>query len=365
MQSFERISSVLGGAGGALGKRLFLARQAAFWLDELGALHALDDVRARVVEVIDETADVKTFVLEPSAGWSGHCAGEYTLVKVDIDGVREQRCYSISSAPGEGHISITVKLVPGGRVSTWLHRHARPGDILRIGQPAGEFVLPAPTPDKLLLVSGGSGITPVMSILRDLAVRDDIRDVTFVHYARSRADVIFGEELEDLAERHPGLRLIVRLDDDPTTPLGFDEADFAGLVPDFAARWTYLCGPAPVMDRAERMWDRAGASARLVIERFSSPLTLAPVPAAGAVQVRLSRSSREVVARGAGSLLEQLERAGERPPNGCRMGICHTCKCRKRSGTVQNLLTGELSSEPDQDIQLCISVPRSNLELDL
>jgi stearoyl-CoA 9-desaturase NADPH oxidoreductase len=83
------------------------------------------------------------------------------------------------------------------------------------------------------------------------------------------------------------------------------------------------------------------------------------------VQVRLARSGRDVVAKGAGSLLEQLERAGEHPAHGCRIGICHTCKCRKRSGTVQNLVTGEVSSEPDQEIQLCISVPRSDLEVDL
>jgi ferredoxin len=178
--------------------------------------------------------------------------------------------------------------------------------------------------------------------------------------------VIFGEELADLAERHPGLQLIVRTDDEAGRPLGFDEGDFAALVPDFAARTTYLCGPGALMERVEKLWHCAGASTHLSRERFAPPARLvgARAPLAG-VGVRLARSERRVTAAGEGALLEQLERAGERPANGCRIGICHTCTCRKHSGTVENLLTGEVSSEPDQDIQLCISVPRSDLDLDL
>jgi ferredoxin len=178
--------------------------------------------------------------------------------------------------------------------------------------------------------------------------------------------VIFGGELVELAAHHPGLRLLLCLDDDASTPRGFDEACFAKLLPDFRDRSTFLCGPKPLMDRAERLFESVGASDRLQLERFTPALRLLPTASsADGVQVRLGRSERSVVARGEGSLLEQLERAGERPAHGCRIGICHTCKCRKQSGTVQNLVTGEVSSEPDQEIQLCISMPRSDLELDL
>jgi ferredoxin-NADP reductase len=345
---------------------LFLDRQAEFWMGELDPVRSLGEPRARVVEVVEETRDTKTFALRPNAAWSGHRAGQYTSVEVEIDGVRVRRCYSISSAPGDAFVSITVKRVSGGRVSTWLHEHVRAGDVLRLGAPAGDFVLPSPTPKKVLLLSGGSGITPVMSMLRDLAACDAIDDVVFVHHARSRADVIFGDELADLAARHAGLRLVLCLDDDASGPGGFDEAYFATQVPDFGERSTFLCGPTPLMDRAERLWERVGASDLLELERFTPALRPLPtMPATGGVQVRLRRSARNVVAKGQGSLLEQLERAGERPPHGCRIGICRTCKCRKQSGTVQNLVTGEVSSEPDEEIQLCISSPRSDLELDL
>lgn len=366
MISMEGIANAWTATGSTAVQRLFFDRQAEFWMGELDPLRSLTEIRARVVEVVEETEDTKTFVLQPNAAWRGHRAGQYTSVEVEVNGVRVHRCYSISSRPGEALVSITVKRVPGGRVSTWLHEHTRSGDILRLGAAAGDFVLPSATPAKLLLLSGGSGITPVMSMLRDLRAHDAIDDVVFVHYARSRADVIFGEELADLAASHAGLRLVLCLDDEPSAPRGFEEVRFAGLVPDFAGRSTFLCGPGPLMDRAERLWASVDASARLQRESFAPAPTLMPSasPAKG-VHVLLTRSDRAVVAKGEGSLLEQLERAGERPAHGCRIGICHSCKCRKRSGTVHNLVTGEVSSEPDEEIQLCISVPRSDLELDL
>jgi ferredoxin len=160
------------------------------------------------------------------------------------------------------------------------------------------------------------------------------------------------------------LRVLWRLGDQPDGR--FDEARLARLVPDFAARWTWLCGPPGLMARAARMWADAGAEDRLSRERFVAAVpTASPAGPAPALRVLLSPSGRSFAADPAATLLDQLERAGERPVHGCRIGICHTCKCRKRSGTVLNLRTGELSSQPDEEIQLCLSVPRSDLELDL
>lgn len=334
-------------------RRLFLDRQAEILLAELDPVWSLSETRARVVAIIDETHDTKTFVLAPNAGWQGHQAGQFTTLEVEIDGVRTRRCYSLCSAPGDRHPAITVKRAPGGQVSNWLHDELRVGDVVGLGAASGDFVLPAPLPARLLLLSGGSGVTPVMSMLRELAARDAVADVVFINYARSRADVIFRDELTQLAARHAGLRLLLCIDD------GFAEARFAELVPDFAARDTFLCGPPAMMACAEKLW--AGSS-RLRRERFAAPV---PRAAGASVQVSLIRSGKTLAISGQGSLLQQLEAAGERPGYGCRMGICHTCRCRKQSGTVENLLTGAVSSTPDEDIQLCISVPRSDLELGL
>lgn len=342
-------------------KRLFLDCQIDFWLGELHPAWSLTELRGRVVRVIDETHDVKTFVLEPGAGWPGHRAGQYVPVEVEIDGARVRRCYSISSAPGDGHVAITVKRVPGGRVSGFLHDHVHEGSVIGLGTPAGDFVLGGSPSAGLLLLSGGSGATPGMAILRDMAARGAVRSVVYVQAARSAADVIFRDELRALAKEHPGLRLVFRLDDEATTgPL--DEAELRALVPDFAERETLLCGPPGMMDAMERIWSRAGARDWLRTERFVAARP--PAATADGVTLRLSRSARSVPA-GPGTLLEQLERAGERPAYGCRMGICQTCRCRKLTGTVEDLLTGAVSSEPDQEIRLCVSVARSDLNLAL
>src|SRR5436190_9677684 len=157
--------------GAKAARRFFLDRQAAFLLREIHPVWSLDEIRAAVVDVIDETPDVKTFVLAPNARWRGHRAGQFTTIEVEIDGVRTRRCYSVSSKPGDARPTITVKRTPDGRVSRWLHENLARGDVVTLSPAAGDFVLPESVPAKLLMLSGGSGITPVMSMLRDLDAR--------------------------------------------------------------------------------------------------------------------------------------------------------------------------------------------------
>jgi stearoyl-CoA 9-desaturase NADPH oxidoreductase len=347
-----------------LARRLLLDRQAEFWLGEVDPTWSFGGLRARVTEVVAETRDVKTFVLRPNRAWRGHRAGQHTAIEVEIDGVRVRRCYSISSAPGELP-AITVKRLPGGRVSGWLHDHVQPGSVLGLAPAAGDFVLPVPLPPRLLMLGGGSGLTPLMSMLRDLAAHGTLADVVLVQCARSAADALFGGELEHLAARHRGLRVIRCLGDGAPGPGRLDEDLLRRLVPDLAERETFLCGPPALMERIERLWASVGASDRLHRERFTLATPAAPIADDGqAYTVTLSGTRRRFTAR-PGTLLEELERAGERPRFGCRMGICHGCRCRKVRGSVENLLTGAISSEPDEDIQPCISVARSDVELGL
>lgn len=348
--------------GSTVARRLFLDRAAAFWLGELDPAWSLTERRARVLTVTRETADATTFTLDPGPRWPGHRAGQYATVDVEVDGARVRRCYSLASRPGEGTVAITVKRVAGGRASTFMHDHLRPGAVVGLGDPCGDFVLPAVTPERILLLSGGSGITPVMSMLRDLAARDALHDVAFVHCARTRDDVIFRAELEALAARHAGLTLTLSLDDEHG-PL--DAAGLVARVPDAFARDTFLCGPEGMMTAFEGAWARAGASHRLRRERFGAPRA---VPAGGTAQpvtLRLSRSDRSHVAAAPGTLLEQLERAGERPVFGCRMGICNTCRCTRRAGAVVDTVTGLVSREPDEEIRLCTSVALTDVDLAL
>lgn len=349
-------------------RRLLLYRQAEFWLARMDPIRSLGEIRAKIVAVVPEARDVKTFELRPNAHWKGFSAGQHAAVEVEIDGVRARRVYSISSAPSDPLLAITVKRVPGGRVSSWLHDHVRPGQVLRLGSATGRFVLPEPTPARLLFLSGGSGVTPLMSLLRDLSARGAVPDIAFVHYTRFGDGIIFERDLQALASRHPELRLVFLFTGDGGRGR-FSEEQLADFVPDFASRSTYLCGPPGLMDQVDAMWRRAGATHQLIRESFGrAPGTKSPSDSAsvsGACRIRLARSGRSHVARRGSNLLEALEEAGERPASGCRIGICRTCTCRKRDGRVKNLFTGVISSARDEEIQPCISAPYSDVELDL
>lgn len=333
--------------------RWFLDRKAEFWIGELRASWSLREMRGRIVEVCAETADTKTFTIAVPRAWPGHRAGQYVPIEVEIDGVRVRRCYSISSGGsprGTGRIAITVKRVLGGRVSRWLHDHLAPGAIVRLGAPAGDFVV-ADSTRPLLLVGAGSGITPIMAIVRDLA-RSARRDALVVHAARSDADAIFGRELAALADITPGLRVIAHRG-------RLDAAALEGYAPDAATRDTFACGPSGFMELVT-----AVVGPHVHVEHFTPPQVVRAAPADAHI-ARLAHSGRSIALDGIGTLLEQLERAGERPTYGCRMGICNSCRCTKTSGAALDLVTGRISSAPAEEIRLCVSVPRSDLELKL
>ncbi len=348
----------------SVAKRLAVTRGIDAWVQEVSQTFSLTAVRARVVDIVVESHDTKTFVLEPNRHWPGHVAGQFVPVEVEVDGVTMVRCYSVSSAPHQRHLALTVKRVPGGRVSGALHDRLRVGDVLRLGAPMGDFVLPAPRPEKLLLLSGGSGVTPVMSILRDLANANAnaMPDVVFLHAARSAKDVVFHAELRRLAALHPGLRLELVLDDAPGGRL--DPAKLRSLVPDLAERLTMMCGPSGMMAALAPVFAEAGVTNGLRTEHFG--LERPPERVSGPspnVQLTLLRSKKTATTEGSSSLLEALERSGETPAHGCRMGLCNTCLCRKKSGIVEDTVTGAVSAEPDSDIRLCTSRALSNLEL--
>lgn len=333
--------------------------------DVLSALHpllSLTQVRARVVKVVEETASTKTFVLQPNALWAGAQAGQFVRVAVEIDGRRVERAYSLSSRPGARRIAFTVKRQAGGLVSNHLHDGVKVGDVLTLSQAHGEFVLPAALPAKILLLSAGSGITPVMAMLRDLQARHYQGDVVFVHVCRTPADLIFAQALESIAAEYPELSLLVHCDEDqgPFTPHALEWA-----VPDLAERSTWMCGPGGFMDAVHAYWRNEAMVVPLHSERFVAAPLLPTREPGTPVQVTLLASAATFTTRGSDPLLVQAERAGLSPKHGCRIGICRSCQCMKTHGTVENLQTGELSSEPNQLIRLCISAARTDVALDL
>jgi stearoyl-CoA 9-desaturase NADPH oxidoreductase len=338
------------------------------YLEAIHPLWTLEGGRAVVTEVHRETDDTVSLTLRPDHGWAGFIAGQHVRLGVVIDGAVRARTYSVSSSQHrrDGRFTVTVKRKEGGFVSGHLTSRVGLGEVLHVGPPAGEVTLPDPRPDRLLLVSGGSGITPVASMLRSLADEEHRAPVTFLHYARTDDDVPFALELRAIAERLPAVDLVIV----PTAPgvpgrhTGrYTPEQLAAIVPDHLEVPTFACGPSPLIDTLEALYGEAGAGERLHVERFTPP-ALRTSDGAGGGTVRFDGSDLEVDDDGR-SLLEQAEAVGLAPAHGCRMGICHSCTLRKPAGAVLDLRTGHRSDAPDEDIQICVNVPAGDVVLDL
>jgi stearoyl-CoA 9-desaturase NADPH oxidoreductase len=316
--------------------------------------------QARVEAVHDEAPDVVTITLRCARGWRTHTAGQHVRIGVAVDGRIATRTYTISSPPDrrDGCITITVKAHADGRVSRALH-DIEVGTFVTLGPAVGDFVLPAGAPVRPLFVTAGSGITPIASMLRSLAMSGHMLDIVHVHFARTSEDMIFGAELRQLATTHPSYRLIEV--HTATDPRRVTTARLAELVPDWTAREAWACGP-PVLLAAitDAFADRPHA---LHLERFRA--ALAPLPATalgGEVHFTTRVTTR---ADGRTPLLRIAEDAGLAPAHGCRMGICHSCDSTLVSGCVRDLRTGAAITEPGTQIQICVCAAAGDVEVTL
>lgn len=332
------------------------------YLELIHPMLTVRELRGEVTSVHRTTRDTVTLAIRPTRRWRGFTAGQFVRVSVDIDGVRRTRCYSpATSQHRDGHFELTVKAHESGLVSRWLHANARPGLVVGLSQAEGEFTLPAERPEKILLISGGSGITPVLSMLRTLSDENYQGTVTFLHYAYTEADVPCLEQLRDLASD----KLVLAYTDASDGDLEgfFDETHLRKAAPWFAEAQTYLCGPPGLMKGVRDVFADLGVSDRLHTEDFApAPITIDAADATG--DVTFARSNRTAPNSGS-TLLEQAEAAGLKPEHGCRMGICFSCTRVKTEGCVRDVRNGALSTDPDEEIQLCVSVPVGDVAIDL
>jgi stearoyl-CoA 9-desaturase NADPH oxidoreductase len=334
------------------------------YLELIRPTWSLRDLWAQVVEVRRESVDSVTLTLRPNGRWRGFRAGQFVQLTVEIAGVRETRCYSPTCGEQfDGEIEITVKAHPAGRVSLYMNEHARPGMVVGLSEAEGDFVLPSERPERLLLISGGSGITPVMSLLRTLRDEGHRGRVTFLHYARTKRHIPYRDELQRIASSTPNVRLALACTRESSALGGhLSRRQLRRVVPDYARAHTYVCGPPNLIAAAQALWAEDGIERPLHVESFQ-PLPPVTSDVAGG-SVNFARSGRRATIDGR-SLLEQAEQAGLRPRFGCRMGICRMCTARKTAGSVRNVLSGEISSGADEDIQICISRPIGDVELAL
>ena len=333
------------------------------YLELINPLWSTQELRGRIERIDRETPDAATVLIRPGYEWPGHRPGQYLRIGVVVDGVHHWRAYSLTTDPArpDGFIGITPKLVEAGVVSPFLVHGARPGDIVRLGGVEGTFVLPDPPPPRPLFISAGSGITPIMSMLRALDRSGGLGDVVHIHSARTAEKVIFAGRLRDLEGRHPGYRLHLRLTgtDGRVTP-----AELDALCPDWRERRTFASGPRELLDSLVDHWAAEGDPELLAMERFQ-PIIGGAIPAGGGGTIDFTTSGVAAPCDGATPILVAGESAGIKMPYGCRMGICHTCIGRLESGQLRDLRTGETFGTEGEMVRTCVNAPEGPVAIAL
>ena len=312
--------------------------------------------------MIDETADTRSFVLEITpelAGAFAYVAGQFCTFHATIGGVDVARCYSMSSSPETDEpFTFTVKRVPGGLMSNWMNDALAPGALILVTPPAGRFVL-HDSREPVVAFAGGSGITPVVSIIKT-ALATTTRDVVLVYANRGPDSVIFADTIERLRAGSAG-RLSVHHHLD--SERGFLDAEAcARLVGDRTRADFYVCGPGPYMTVVEAGLERRGVDpARLFIERFDVPGDAGPASETEWITIRLGGRKRRVRYERDDTILDSARRAGLAPPFNCQQGSCATCMAFVEEGQVTMRVNNALGADEVKEgwVLTCQAMPTS------
>ncbi|OBK18928.1 ferredoxin reductase [Mycobacterium asiaticum] len=344
-------------------RNLFKPLQPDDYIEMINPLWTTKELRGKVERIEPQGSEAASVLIRPGYEWPGHKPGQYIRLGLVIDGVYHWRAYSLTSdpEPADGLISVTPKRVDSGVVSPYLVEKIKPGELVRLGEIEGVFTLPEPLPDKMLFISAGSGITPIMSMLRSLDRLEEMNDVLVIHSARTREQIMFLSELEDLASRHDGMRLDLRLTSDRGR---LKPGDLDEVCPDWREREAFCSGPEEMLDALIEHWENNGDKDRLHYERFQPKIGGDAGDGEGG-EVSFLKSDTTAECDGGTSILEAGENAGLELNFGCRIGICHTCVGTLKSGKVRDLRSGDVSEPTGQDIRICINSAEGDVELEL
>ncbi|WP_418344896.1 ferredoxin reductase [Rhodococcus pyridinivorans] len=336
------------------------------YLHLVNPLWSARELRGRIVSVSQETPDSATIVIRPGWGFDfGYAPGQYIGIGLHVDGRWHWRSYSLTSSPtwDDKVISIAVKAMPEGFLSSHLVGGVPEGTVVRLAAPKGDFVLPDPPPAKILFLTAGSGITPIMSMLRTLDRRAverelDLPDVVHLHSAPTAENVMFRSELERFDATHDRFRVHVR----HTREKGkFALSELDEVCPDWRERQTWACGPQQMLDDITAHWAAEGIEDQVHLERFA--VSRADTSGSGGT-ITFAKSGKTVTVDGATTILEAGESVGALMPFGCRMGICQTCVVPLEKGHVVDLRSGKEHAEGER-VQTCVSAAAGDCTLDV
>tara|TARA_B100001250_G_C19816958_1_gene799039 strand:+ start:2623 stop:3726 length:1104 start_codon:yes stop_codon:yes gene_type:complete len=326
-----------------------------------------ESVRTRVLRMRKETDDVFSLVLKPGKAWKGFKAGQHLQITAEKNGSLQTRIFSVSTSPEHfrrsGEIEMSIRVQEGGRITPWLRQEFASGGICTLSQAMGEFVLPQGN-QPLLMIAGGSGITPFRSMLNQLAAENSQRDVTLLFYVRDEANALFRDEFSKIAAAHSNLNILYV----DGSKEGFFSADHLNkYCPDFTTRKVMICGPTPMIQLARKTVAELGVSDdNIMFEYFgAAPIDMERAGSEAFVSFEKSGASAVTDPDSPMNLLDLAESQGLKPLSGCRAGVCYQCVCTKKSGVVYNTLTGKYSDTGQEDIQLCVTVAVNDVVLDV
>jgi ferredoxin-NADP reductase len=331
-------------------------------------------INARISRIVKETHDTKSYYFKTKQSLNHHSAGSHINIKFDNKGETVERTYTLSSQPELGfdhaqqnEYAITVKCIEKGLASNWLFSELKVGDEINVSKAQGQFVLPYHPPGKILFLSAGSGITPVMSMLRYLSKTGNRSDIVFINYAKSAKDLIFKKEIEELTSSRSNINSQFVLETGSRGKKGglINSSQLQSLVPDLSSRDIYMCGPQGFMKASMEIFEQLSiAPSKIHLENFTSDLTDASTLGYSS-ELQFDSLDASVVSSPARTILQEAEAAGLKPKSACRTGICRTCRCKKVSGTTVNLATGEESTKDNDYILPCISVAKTATHIEL
>ncbi len=332
---------------------------ANFWLQKFNSLWSINQALGKIVQKENSAQNMMSLTIQVNRHFKMGQAGQHHPIFVEVNGVRYERSYSLTQLDAQ-HVLLSVKKVEQGKVSSWLVEHAQVGDILEFGQPYGDMLLPKQA-QAMVLLAAGSGITPMLSLLKALSKTDRMTQapIRLLYWVREYADVAFKARFEKLAEQYPNFSFQVFYTQEKDAGERLNQKHLA-LLENIENSVVYACGPSGFVAQAEQLFAHAQS---FKSEAFSmSPVENSDI---GFVNITLRKSNKVVAIPKGQSILTSLEQQNIKPTHGCRMGICNKCVCNKVEGSTKNLVNGGQNSEPGNLLKICVNSAQSDLVIDL
>jgi len=338
-----------------------------FGLSHISRTWSVNRVKARVMRINEESGDVKSFYIKPNSLWKGFLPGQHVNISVKINGRFQTRTFSFSSHPSEKYLRFTIKRIPGGLLTNFVHENTKPGDIWELGEANGEFVLNQKFEnDKLLFISGGSGITPILSQLKQLSLENSKAQITLLYFSKTENDILFKNELNLLSHTLKNFKIYHFLSEEKNTRYNFGffhETILQKYIPDFKDYLTFFCGPPALKQLVLKFYTEEKIQDQFQSEDFGATIQNGDMESSTQKVKLLFRAREEEV--GSQNILDSLLNKGISLQHGCKSGICNTCACMKAKGRVKNLITGKISDDSREKIKLCVSVAMTELQLEV